>query len=171
MANATAKKTGKALTLYPSRIDLAQDIRETAIPCLQEALYAAIDLHWQIKQAHWNVKGKDFIGLHNLFDELAAEVNLQADELAERITSLAGHALGNVRRAAERTPLGELADDAHQAMDLVQKLVDRYAEYGELLRNHIDTTDEAGDAGTADLFTGLSRQVDMRLWFLQAHLQ
>jgi DNA-binding ferritin-like protein len=30
--------------------------------------------------------------------------------------------------------------------------------------------DAIGDAGTADLFTGISRETDKDLWFLEAHL-
>jgi len=33
------------------------------------------------------------------------------------------------------------------------------------------STDEFEDPTTADLFTQISRQMDMDLWFLEAHLQ
>jgi starvation-inducible DNA-binding protein len=38
-----------------------------------------------------------------------------------------------------------------------------------LARAAIDEADEAGDADTADLFTGVSRGIDKWLWFVEAH--
>jgi starvation-inducible DNA-binding protein len=43
--------------------------------------------------------------------------------------------------------------------------------FGKAARAAIDDTDKLGDADTADLFTGISRDVDKYLWFLEAHLQ
>ena len=43
--------------------------------------------------------------------------------------------------------------------------------FGKAVRAAIDETADLGDADTADLFTGISREVDKYLWFLEAHLQ
>lgn len=170
MATATLQQTPEQVKLYHSRIDLPEDVRRQIIPALQTTLFATIDLKWQIKQAHWNVKGPDFIALHKLFDELSVEIDEYADETAERITALAGHAIGNIRRGAQGSPLGELRDDVNQAMELLGQVSDRYSEYAKLLRENINLAEDLEDKGSADLFTGISRQVDQRLWFLEAHL-
>jgi starvation-inducible DNA-binding protein len=52
----------------------------------------------------------------------------------------------------------------------LQALSDRVAAFGKLARQAIDEADEASDKDTADLFTGISRQLDKDLWFLEAHL-
>jgi DNA-binding ferritin-like protein len=57
-------------------------------------------LYSQTKQAHWNIKGKDFFQLHEMFDELDAELLPHVDTIAERATTLGGTALGTARMAA-----------------------------------------------------------------------
>ena len=60
--------------LYPTRIYLAQNIRAQIVELLNTSLAATTDLKTQVKQAHWNVKGMDFYQLHQLFDEIASDL-------------------------------------------------------------------------------------------------
>lgn len=157
--------------LHPTRIDIAADTRAQIVDLLNQSLAYTLDLKTQVKQAHWNVKGLDFFQLHLLFDELADELEGYIDLLAERVTALAGVALGTVRIAAQTSGLPEYPIDILAGKDHIAALADRYAIYAKLLRANIDHTDDLGDADTADLYTEISRAIDMRLWFLEAHLQ
>ncbi|MGF1588895.1 MAG: DNA starvation/stationary phase protection protein Dps [Pleurocapsa sp.] len=156
--------------LYATRIDLAEDIRAKVVGILNQTLAATLDLKTQTKQAHWNVKGMDFYQLHELFDEMATELEEYTDMVAERVTALAGVAMGTARLAAESSILPEYDLDAVSGADHVTALADRYATYAKHLRDSIDSTDELGDADTADLYTEISRTIDKRLWFLEAHI-
>ena len=156
--------------LYTTRIDLAEDIRVQVIEILNQTLAATLDLKTQTKQAHWNVKGMDFLQLHELFDEMATELEDYVDMVAERVTALGGTALGTARIAAESSILPEYALDAVSGEDHVTALADRYGVYAKHVRGAIDQTDDLGDADTADLYTEISRVIDKRLWFLEAHL-
>ena len=51
---------------------------------LNQKLADIIDLQTQLKQAHWNVKGPHFIGLHELFDKIAEDLESYVDMIAER---------------------------------------------------------------------------------------
>lgn len=165
---ATQAKTN--VRFYPTRIDLAANVRETVVATLSQTLAASVDLKTQTKQAHWNVKGKDFYQLHELFDEMASEIEEYVDMVAERITALGATALGTARVAADTSILPEYPLDAVDGEQHVAALADRYAAYGKHIREAIDQTDELGDADTADLYTEISRTIDKRLWFLEAHL-
>ena len=156
--------------LYSTRIDLAEDIRVKAIETLNQTLAATLDLKTQTKQAHWNVKGMNFYQLHLLFDEMATELEEYVDMVAERITALGGVAMGTARIAAADSIIPEYALDAVTGAEHIDALADRYAKYAKHLRDKIDATDEIGDADTADLYTEISRTIDKRLWFLEAHL-
>jgi len=156
--------------LYATRIDLAEELRVKVIEILNQTLAATLDLKTQTKQAHWNVKGMDFLQLHELFDEMATELEEYVDMVAERVTALGGTALGTARIAAESSILPEYALDAVSGKDHVTALADRYGAYAKHVRVAIDQTDELGDADTADLYTEISRAIDKRLWFLEAHL-
>lgn len=155
---------------YPTRNDLSVTVREEVVALLNQTLAATLDLKTQTKQAHWNVKGKDFFQLHELFDEMAGELEGYVDMVAERVTALGGTALGTARVAAEQSVLPEYPLDAVDGEAHVTALADRYGAYGRHVRAAIATTDDLGDADTADLYTEISRTIDKRLWFLEAHL-
>ena len=156
--------------MYATRIDIAEDIRAKVTNLLNQTLAASLDLKTQTKQAHWNVKGTDFYQLHELFDEMATELEEYIDMVAERVTALGGVALGTARVAASESILPEYPLDAVGGIEHLTALADRYGAYAKHLREAIDTTDELGDADTADLYTEISRTIDKRLWFLEAHL-
>lgn len=165
-----AKPTAKA-TLHPTRIDIPESTRIKLIELLNKSLAATLDLKTHVKQAHWNVKGKDFFQLHSLFDEIAAEVEEFVDTVAERVTTLGGTAMGTARLAAENSILPEYPHNIYAGLDHIEALAERFGAYANHLRAAIETSDELGDADTADLYTQISRQIDMRLWFLEAHIQ
>lgn len=158
-------------TLLKTHIDLPAAERQKTIKLLNVSLAAAFDLQSQTKQAHWNVKGKDFYQLHKLFDELAEEVETYVDMLAERITALGGTALGTVRMAAASSVLPEYPTETLAGMEHVELLAERYAAFGKHTREAVDTTQDAGDEATADVYIEITRGIDQRLYFLEAHLQ
>ncbi len=73
--------------------------------------------------------------------------------------------------AAEHSTLPGFPTDAVESLEHVHALVDRFAQFAAHLRKSIDQADELGDKSTADLYTEISRVVDKRLWFLEAHIQ
>ena len=141
------------------------------VDLLNQQLADTFDLYSQTKQAHWNVKGTDFYQLHLLFDSLAGGVLEFVDTIAERATSLGGVALGTARMAADNSSLKEYPVDAVDGRSHLEAVAARFAAVANSTRAAIDTADEAGDADTADLLTGVSRGLDKALWFLEAHIQ
>ncbi|GIU95931.1 MAG: DNA starvation/stationary phase protection protein [Gaiellaceae bacterium] len=164
MATTTAR-------MFETRNDLAEDVRQKLVELLNARLADSFDLYSQLKQAHWNVKGSDFIQLHELYDEIAESVLGFVDEIAERATALGGLALGTARMAAEASTLEEYPLDAVAGTETVQVIASRLATYGAAVREAIDTAAELGDLDTSDLFTDVSRAIDKHLWFVEAHLQ
>lgn len=156
---------------FKTRIDLSAQTRKKMTDLLNAQLADTFDLFSQTKQAHWNVKGPQFIQLHELYDELAGELLGWVDMIAERATALGGLALGTAQMAAAATRLPDFPPDTLESLDTVAELADRYAALAASTRAAIDTADEAGDMDTADLFTEVSRGLDKSLWFLEAHLQ
>jgi starvation-inducible DNA-binding protein len=157
--------------MFTTRIDLSVEQREKLVALLNQQLADTFDLFSQTKQAHWNVKGPQFFQLHELFDKLAEEVEGYVDLVAERATTLGGTALGTARMSAAASRLPEYPLDLQKARQLVEALADGYAALAKTSRAAIDTADELRDATTADVFTEVSRGLDMNLWFLEAHLQ
>lgn len=156
---------------FPTRIEIPADKRQALCELLNGHLADTFDLFSQVKQAHWNVKGKDFYQLHLLFDEIAEELEDFVDEIAERITSLGGYANGTTRMAASASRIPEYPTDAIAGPDHVEALTERFGAYCASVRKAIDESDDLGDPSTADLYTEISRTADKRLWFLEAHIQ
>ncbi|MCX8252870.1 DNA protection during starvation protein [Beijerinckiaceae bacterium RH AL1] len=172
MTSTAAKPTtGKGIRMHETRNDTKSNARKVSIETLQARLADGIDLALDVKQAHWNLKGPQFIGIHEMLDGFRDELDDFNDKVAERITQLGGTARGTTQAVAQETKLAPYPLDTYAIADHIAALIDRYAAYGNAVRQNIDDTDEAGDAGTSDLFTEISRGVDKQLWFLEAHVQ
>ncbi|MGO9036455.1 MAG: DNA starvation/stationary phase protection protein Dps [Steroidobacteraceae bacterium] len=157
--------------MYKSKIDLSDKCRRNVAVILNDRLADAIDLQSQVKQAHWNVKGPHFIALHELFDKISDAILDQIDVIAERVTSLGATAEGTVAVAAKRSKLKNYPLSITAGKDHLFYLSTQLAMFGKAVRSAIEDTAKLGDADTADLFTGISRDLDKYLWFLEAHLQ
>jgi starvation-inducible DNA-binding protein len=158
-------------TLHPTQNNLREQIRRKAIDLLNQQLADVLDLGLQAKQAHWNVKGPHFIGLHELFDKVAEELEEFTDGIAERAVELGGVALGTVQVIAKESSLGAYPLTISSGREHVAALSAALAKFGASTRTAIDTAGKAGDADTADLFTEVSRGVDKLLWMVEAHAQ
>lgn len=159
------------MELHNTKIDIDKDKRQDIIAILNQRLADAADLKSQAKQAHWNVKGPNFIALHELFDQVSTELDTHVDDIAERVTTLGGVAMGTVRLAAKNSSLSEYPHEISDGTAHVDALSSALADFGKKVRKDIDSTDELGDKDTADLFTGISRSIDKLLWFVEAHNQ
>lgn len=157
--------------LFASRNDLDPETRVSVNDHLNRTLADTTDLQTQVKHAHWNVKGPQFLPLHELFDEQAALLARHADRIAERATALGGYANGTARMAVTSSRLPEFPATAVTGVECMEALADRFALHADHLRTGIEVMESYGDFDTADLYTELSREVDKQLWFLEAHFQ
>jgi starvation-inducible DNA-binding protein len=157
--------------VFSTRNDIGDASRAELVDLLNARLADTFDLYSQLKQAHWNVKGSDFIQLHELYDLVAESVLEYVDTIAERATALGGLALGTARLAAAASTLDEYPLDAVAGMDTVAAIADRLGAYGASVRAAIEAALELDDQDTADLFIEVSRAIDKHLWFVEAHQQ
>src|SRR5918995_3742456 len=157
--------------IYPTKNDLPEQTRVQVIGLLNQRLADAIDLQTQCKQAHWNVKGPGFIGLHKLFDEINDDVEEYVDLIAERAVQLGGVAEGTAGVVAQRTSLAGYPLTISSGSDHVAALSDALSAFGRTVRIGIEEMNELEDAGSADMLTEISRGIDQWLWFVEAHHQ
>src|SRR5438105_1063121 len=132
---------------------LSKNIRAKSVAMLNRHLAAAIDLHAQVKQAHWNVRGPTFIAIHELFDKVADAAEAYSDTIAERAGALGGTAEGTIQVAVEHSFLGRYRLDIAGAEAHIAAVTVALATFGESVRNAIDETASFGDVDTSDLFT------------------
>ena len=156
---------------FTTRNDLPLTSRTQVAELLNRRLADALDLQSQCKQAHWNVKGPQFIALHKLFDDVYADVTGYADLLAERIVQLGGVAHGTVRDVAEASELDEYPSSISSGEEHVKTLGAALSAFGSRMRIAIGETEELDDSVACDICTEITRGVDKWLWFVEAHTQ
>lgn len=169
--NSSEPRSPATTIAYPTKNDLPEARRREAVALLNQRLADCLDLQAQSKQAHWNVKGPNFIALHRLFDEINAAVAEYADSLAERIVQLGGIAEGTVGAVEERSTLVDYPLTLSTGAEHVAALSDALSSFGRTVRLGIEEMNELEDAGSADILTEISRGVDKWLWFVEAHQQ
>jgi len=156
--------------LLRTRNDLPYPVRLRACRRLNRQLADCIDLQTQCKQAHWNVKGADFIALHKLFDEINEAVEGYVDLLAERVVQLGGVAEGTLRCVAQRSTLDLYPSSISDAAQHIDALAGALSAFGRSSRRGIDEMDGLNDAASADILTQIVRGIDQSLWFVEAYL-
>lgn len=169
-----AQRTGSAQAatplLYPTKNDLSAATRREVIDLMNQRLAEAIELQTHCKQAHWNVKGVEFISLHKLFDEINESVEEYVDLIAERIVQLGGIAEGTARIVAARSDLIDYPLVLTSGAEHAAALSDSLAGFGRSVRMGIEEMDELEDAAAMDILTEIVRGVDQWLWFVESHL-
>ena len=154
---------------HPTRNSLSEPVRAQVTTLLVARMVDAIDMVLMAKQAHWNVKGPQFRALHQQFDEVHDAARAAMDLIAERAIMLGAQVHGTIRAAARHSSLDEYPLDISDGQAHVVALGDRLSQFGRLIRDAIDQADDMGDADTADMFTEISRAIDMQTWMVETH--
>src|ERR1041385_9522593 len=138
----STRNTVEPSKMYETENDIPEQRRSELNSLMNQQLANAVDLQTQMKQAHWNVKGPNFIGLHELFDEIDEAVEEYVDLIAERIVQLGGIAEGTARVAAQRSRLEEYPLDIANGTDHVAAVAKALSTFGHDVRNAISEADE-----------------------------
>lgn len=149
---------------------LAREVRARVAETLNARLADGLDLHSQIKVAHWNLKGPNFLALHALFETLASNLSVHVDRLAERAVTLGFAANGTIRQVAARSAIEEYPEDTTRDLEHVALLAERFETWLTGLRASRLVAEELGDTETADLLTPVITEFEKHAWFLKATL-
>lgn len=152
----------------PSRLPIK--VRKQLCESLRAVLTDGLDLHSQIKVAHWNIKGPQFAALHPLFDTFATDLAVHNDAIAERILTLGGHAVGTARHVAKNSRLADYPQEVTKDMEHVRLLADRIGSYLVGVREARAGATDAKDDDTVDALTGIVTMFEKHAWFLHASL-
>jgi starvation-inducible DNA-binding protein len=157
--------------MYTSPSRLPEEARAAIAEALNARLADGLDLHSQIKVAHWNIKGPQFAALHPLFETFAISLAAHNDSLAERAVTLGGRAYGTARHVASRSRLPDYPQDTARDLEHVRLLAERIELYLEGIRDARATAEERHDTDTVDLLTGIVTEFEKHAWFLRASLE
>lgn len=157
--------------MYRSPSPLNEAARGALVATLNERLSDGLDLHSQIKVAHWNIKGPNFAALHPLFETFAVSLANHNDAIAERAVTLGGKAYGTARHVAKSSRLAEYPAETTRDLEHVALLAERIEGYLAGLRGSRGVAEKHGDTDSVDLLTGIVTEFEKHAWFLRASLE
>jgi starvation-inducible DNA-binding protein len=156
--------------MYPSPSPLPESARSEIADALNARLADGLDLHSQIKVAHWNVKGPQFAALHPLFETFAVGLANHNDAVAERAVTLGAIARGTARHVAQTSALPDYPAETRRDLDHVKLLAERIDTYLQGIRAARAVAERHADQDTVDLLTGIVAEFEKHAWFLRASL-
>ena len=156
--------------MYKTPSHLPEQSRAALIATLNDRLADGLDLHSQVKVAHWNVRGPQFPALHPLFEQFATQLAVHNDSIAERAVTLGGLAAGSIRNVAKNSRLSDYPADVTRDLDHVKLLAERIDAYLIGVRESRGIAEKLGDTDTVDLLTGVVTEFEKNAWFLRATL-
>lgn len=157
--------------MHASPNSLPAKARTAVCTALTAVLTDGLDLHSQIKVAHWNIKGPQFAALHPLFDQFATDLAAQNDELAERILTLGNLAVGTARHVAKNSRLPDYPQDLTRDLEHVKLLAERIGTWLAGARDAREVALQHKDDDSVDLLTGFIQAFEKHAWFLHATLE
>jgi starvation-inducible DNA-binding protein len=156
--------------MYKSPSPLSESARQGIATSLNARLADGLDLHSQIKVAHWNIKGPNFAAFHPLFETFAIGLANHNDALAERAVTLGAQVYGTTRAVAKASTLPDYPQETRKDLEHVKLLAERIDTYLEGVRASRDVAAKLDDEDTVDLLTGIIVEFEKHAWFLRASL-
>ncbi len=154
-----------------TNIGLTKEQLEGSINILNRVLADEFLLYTKVRKYHWNVRGLQFNDLHKFFEELYTELEIVIDEVAERVRTLNGFAIGTVSEFAKVSRLKEFPGDYPKALEMIKNLLAEYETIIRELRSDIDACEEENhDMGSADFLTGIMEKHEKKAWMLRSLL-
>lgn len=165
------KQNGIEKKIAPN-IGIADNDRGISVDILNTVLANEFVLLVQTLNYHWNLVGPQFHDYHLLFDKQYKAIFEEIDEIAERVRSVGGLAVGSMAEAIKEATLKEDTGDVPDPVTMVSNLLSQHESLIKTLRDGIDATAENNrDMGTSNFLTDLIEKHEKMAWMLRSLLE
>lgn len=165
------KQIAEEQFIMKTDIGLSNEQRDNVVKILNTLLSDEYVLYTKTRNYHWNVTGPQFNDLHKFFEEQYTELNVVADDVAERARSLGGWALGTLKEFIQHARVNEYPGQYPGAREMIANLLADHEAIVRQLRTDLETAEKHHDMGTNDFLTGLMEKHEKMAWMLRAFLQ
>jgi starvation-inducible DNA-binding protein len=158
-------------TIRTFPVALSAETRRSSCDLLNQVLADTQILYALYKKHHWLMRGATFYQLHLLLDKHAGEQLEIIDNVAERIQTLGGIAVGDPRHVAEITRIPRAPNGVEEVPAMLSRLLEAHEIILGEAHEIAALAQERGDDGTNDLLVSeVIRTGEMQAWFLAEHL-
>jgi len=164
-------KPSPAPAKEPIHIGLDEKVRGQSVKALSGLLANQHVLYLKTRNFHWNLKGHRFHTLHAFFEEQYKALEEAIDKTAERIRMLGAASPGSMKEFLALASLKECSGALIGGDDAIVAIRDDHEAAARELREAVDATTDAGDAGTADFLTQLLQDHEAAAWMLRSFLE
>lgn len=151
-------------------IGLQQKDRIVMAEQLQKLLANEYVLYTKTLKYHWNVEGKFFGPLHELFNKQYEQLLVVVDNVAERVRALGFKPMATLQEFSAETTLSEDPGVNPDDMGMIRNLLTDHEAIIRQLRDIIDMSAEINDMGTNNFLCGIIEQHEKTAWMLRSHL-
>ena len=146
--------------------DLAPEAVKDVSKALNTILADSYALYLKTKNFHWHVSGPHFRSYHLLFDEQAAAILANTDDVAERVRKIGGTTLKSIGDISKFQTIEDNDDDFVEPSAMLRELMEDHKKIVKFLREAHGIADDHKDVATASLIENWIDEAEKRLWFL-----
>lgn len=157
----------KAQTVSPTAID--PTVAAGAAQFLSPVVLGLQALTIDGKQAHWHVRGANFVGVHELLDTIVAHAGDFADTAAERIVALGLPIDARVSAVAAKAGATSVPAGFTQSDELIRAVIADIDAILADVKAAVDGLDEV-DLTSQDVAIEIQRGLEKDRWFLVSHI-
>jgi starvation-inducible DNA-binding protein len=160
------KPRGKPAAALDTPTDLAPEAVKAVSDALNTILADSYALYLKTKNFHWHVSGPHFRDYHLLFDEQAAAILANTDDVAERVRKIGGTTVRSIGHISKLQTIDDNDDDFVGPTEMLRELVGDHKKIIKFMRDAHGVCDEHEDIATASLIENWIDEAEKRLWFL-----
>ncbi|HWR85196.1 MAG TPA: DNA starvation/stationary phase protection protein [Rhodoglobus sp.] len=145
--------------------DVAAGVAQFLSPVVTDLTALSVDG----KQAHWHVRGENFIAVHELLDQVVDAAREYADLAAERVVALGLPIDARIQTTAQKTTTPVMSAGFQQSDSTIAQVV---AQIDATLKTVNTAVAELGtiDPVSQDVAIEIGRGLEKYRWFLFAHI-